>query len=147
MSKALHQAFETYLQKNDSRYTTQKKLIFTEILKTKRHFEVEAFLNSLNKKNLSYSRATVYRTIKQLLDAHLIQKVSTQDGKVFYEPCKEQKQHDHIICKDCGKIFEILEPNIETFLKTYCEHLNFDIEYRSLHVYGVCGDCKSKKQV
>ena len=144
MSKAVHDIFKKFLIKHGSRYTPQKKLILSEVLKMKRHFEIESFLSQLYKKHERFSRATVYRTIKQLLDAKLIQKVVTQDGKVFYEPCKEQKQHDHLICKACGKIFEIKATQIEDFLNSYCASLAFTIEYRSIHVYGSCQQCSKK---
>ncbi|MEK9657704.1 MAG: transcriptional repressor [bacterium] len=143
MSKSLHQIFQNYLVKQGSRYTNQKKQIVTEILKTRRHFEIDAFLIKLNQKKKVFSRATVYRTVKQLLEANLIQKITTQEGKVFYEPCRQQKQHDHIICKNCGKIFEIKDTTIDSLIQSYCSDISFRPEYRSLHVYGLCSKCPS----
>jgi len=141
MKKNLHDLFEHYLTQNQSRYTSQKKMVVTEILKTRRHFELEDFLSRLRQKNKTYSRATIYRTIKQLMDANLVQKITTLDGKVFYEPCRDQKQHDHLICKKCGKIIEIQDDVIEKHLLDYCAKIGFKSEYRSLHVYGICKQC------
>ena len=95
----------------------------------------------LHRKKTSFSRATVYRTLKQLLDANLIQKISTKEGKVFYERSLESGQHDHVICNSCGKIYEITGTLIDDILADYCKNIAFKPHYRSLHLYGVCSKC------
>ena len=67
--KKKHTLFDSYLRKNDGRYTQQKQEIATEIFKIKGHFEVENFIDDFRTITKKLSRATVYRTIKQLLDA------------------------------------------------------------------------------
>ena len=139
--KEVHQKFQDYLDANESRYTVQKKDIVAYIAKEKEHFEVDDFLAKLRKKNKRFSRATVYRTIKQLLEAQLIQKIQAPDGRVLYEQSFEKKQHDHLICNSCGKIFEIDDPKIQALYDEYCNKINFVPEYRSVHIYGTCSDC------
>lgn len=141
----IHASFQTYLDTNDQRYTTQKKEIVDAIIQRNDHFEVDAFISEMYANGQSLSRATVYRTIRQLLDAKLIQKITTQDGKVYYE-CNENRQHhDHIICNQCGKIYEIKDKIIEIKIQEECEKLHFKPEYRSLHIYGDCIDCQKSK--
>lgn len=136
-----HAAFEAYLAKHDSRYTTQKRAIADEIFFRQGHFEIETFIEELRKDGKTYSRATLYRTLKQLLDANLIQKIATKEGKVFYEQNIGTHQHDHIICNSCGKIMEITEDVIDSYVRSYCEKIKFTPQYRSLHIYGECSDC------
>ena len=140
-----HKLFEEYLNTHEGRYTPQKKVIVEEIFKTRSHFEVENFIDKLRSDDHKFSRATVYRTIKQLLDAGLIQKISTRDGKVFYERNFSKKQHDHLICNVCGKILEIKEDQIGEQLDQMCQQMGFFPEYRSIHIYGVCAKCHKKR--
>lgn len=140
--KEHHKVFSDFLEKTGSRYTAQKEDIVEEIFKTRTHFEVEDFLDRLKKKGVHFSRATVYRTIKQLLDATLIQKITTKDGKVYYEKAKQNEQHDHVICNICGKIFEIKDPEIADILDKVCDEIGFVPEYRSIHLYGRCTGCR-----
>ncbi len=140
MSK-YHHLFEVYLSEHEGRYTSQKRMIAEEIFKSEHHFEVENFIDDFRSKVKKLSRATVYRTIKQLLEAGLLQKVMTRDGKVFYERSIPDQQHDHLICNGCGKILEIKDTHIQTYLDAICEKMNFRPGYRSLHIYGVCGAC------
>lgn len=139
--KKHHKQFEAYLEKTGGRYTSQKQGIFEEIYKTKTHFEVESFIDKIRAKDKKFSRATVYRTIKQLLDASLIQKITTQDGKVFYERTLDLQQHDHVICNVCGRILEIHSEQIDVYLSVICKEMKFEPEYRSLHIYGKCETC------
>ena len=134
--------FEAFLAKNDSRYTTQKKEIATHIFTVKGHFEIEDFIDQFRTKTRKLSRATVYRVIKQLLDAGLLQKISTRDGKVYYENSTPQQHHAHVICNHCGKIQEIKDTVLNKFIDSYCHKLKFIPEYQSLHVYGVCHKCQ-----
>lgn len=135
-----HLVFEKYLTEHESRYTSQKKEITTEIFNMSDHFEVEDFIESLRKQKKQFSRATVYRTIKQLLDAGLLQKISTKEGKVYYEGTSNQTQHAHVICNECGKILEIKDQRITDLLQECCNDLGITIEYQSLHIYGKCND-------
>lgn len=137
-----HDLFEEYLKENEGRYTSQKREIVDAIAKMKHHFEIEEFIEKVRLSQRKFSRATVYRVVKQLLDAGLIQKISTRDGKVYYEHNFTKRQHDHIICNSCGKISEIMEDDIGDFLGEYCEKIGFALEYRSLHLYGICRDCQ-----
>jgi len=140
-----HDTFKTYLVKIEGRYTDQKRAIVDEIFKTTKHFEVEAFLDRVRlRKGREFSRATVYRTIKQLFEAGLIQRITTPEGRVFYEHNFGKKQHDHIICNVCGKIFPIEEDIIHKQIEAYCKQIGFSPEYRSLHVYGKCKKCQEK---
>lgn len=142
MIEQYHEKFETYLTRINSRYTTQKRNIVDSILKQNDHFEVDEFLFELHKAKEDFSRATVYRTIKQLLEANLLQKVTTHDGKVYYEKSTTEERHDHLICNSCGKILEIKDNTIDKQLKKLCQSLNFHPEYRSLQIYGLCATCK-----
>jgi len=137
-----HAVFESYLDSVDSRYTKTKRFIATEIFHLSEHFEVENFIDHLRVKTKQISRATVYRTIKQLLDASLLQKISTRDGRVFYEQSRPKNEHAHIICNICGKIFEMHDTTQRTLIESYCNNMNFKVDYQSIHIYGECNDKK-----
>mgnify|MGYP001460801984 CR=1 FL=1 len=143
--KAFHKQFEVFLQENDSRYTAQKKEIVKEILKLNYHFEVDEFVTKMREKKKNFARATVYRTIKQLFDAGMIQKITTKEGKVYYEATSDE-QHDHFICNQCGKIIEVTSPGINELIEKECEDRQFIPVYRSLHVYVNCSNehCSKK---
>ena len=138
----LHEKFTKYLSKHDQRYTTQRRDIVNAIIEKKDHFEIDEFISEVHLQGKRLARATVYRTVKQLLDAKLIQKIDAGNGRIYYEYNEELQHHDHIICNQCGKILEIKSKAIEEAINNECRKLDFQIEYRSLHIYGTCTDCK-----
>ena len=138
-----HDSFLKYLSQNEGRYTKTKRFIANEIFGLSDHFEVEIFIDHLRSKTKTISRATVYRTIKQLLSAGLLQKISTKDGKVYYEQSRPQREHAHAICNSCGKIFEMHDNNLRKNINKYCKNIGFTIEYQSIHIYGECEICSS----
>ena len=133
-----HKVFSEYLENNKGRYTSSKKQIADEIFHLNDHFEVENFIDHLRAKYDRVARATVYRTIKQLLDAGLLQKITTREGKVYYEQSRPQNEHAHIICNQCGKIYEMHDKDIQKIIKAYCTKMEFTVAYQSLHIYGEC---------
>lgn len=139
---SLHEKFETFLIENQQRYTEQKKEIVSAILEKRDHFEIDEFISEEHVKGNRLARATVYRTVKQLLDANLIQKINAGNGRIYYEYNEELEHHDHMICNKCGKIIEIKNTAIENAILNECNKLGFTPEYRSLHIYGICSDCK-----
>ena len=142
--KKAHESFETFLKGQDSRYTSQKRAIADKVFNTKVPFEVDLFIFDSTKDGDKFSRATVYRTIKQLYEAGLIQRIATDDGKVYYERNISEKQHDHLICNQCGKISPLKNTGIEETLEKFCNSIGFKPEYRSLHLYGVCKKCAAR---
>ena len=139
---SLHTKFKDYLEQENLRYTDQKKDIVDGILQKSDHFEIDDFISEMHIKGQRLARATVYRTVKQLLEAKLIQKITGPHGRVFYEYNEVLEHHDHLICSKCGKIIEIKNQTIEKAIQKECDTLGFEPEYRSLHIYGTCSDCK-----
>ena len=137
----LHDKFSDFLKNQDQRYTTQKKEIVSAILEKKDHFEIDEFISEMHIQGQRMARATVYRTVKQLLDANLIQKINAGNGRIYYEYNEQLEQHDHMICNKCVNIIEIKNKTIEKAIRNECKKLNFQPEYRSLHIYGVCSNC------
>ena len=146
--KNSHNNFEKYLIEQDSRYTNRKREIADVIFKSKTHFEVDEFLAKLHSQKRRFSRATFYRTIKQLLDAGLIQKVNMPDGKVFYEQTASREHHAHLICNFCGKISEFEETQLLNKINSYCTQQQFTPRYHSIHIYADCEkeNCAGKAQ-
>ena len=63
-----------------------------------------------------------------------------QFGKTLalYERSYAYKQHDHLICNDCGYVFEFCDPRIQQIQSMIGELLKFRIENHSLHLFGKC---------
>lgn len=87
--------------------------------------------------------ATVYRVLTQFESAGLVIRHNFEGGRAVYELDKGG-HHDHMVCVECGKVFEFVDDAIEARQKKISQEAGFIIEDHSLSLYGVCEGMKTK---
>jgi Fe2+ or Zn2+ uptake regulation protein len=86
-------------------------------------------------------RATVYRTLRLLLDQDLVCKVVLGDGSICYR-MSHKMHHHHLVCVGCGATEDIGRCGVEDVLKSVREVTGYDVIGHRIEVYGFCPDCK-----
>jgi Fur family ferric uptake transcriptional regulator len=128
--------FIEYLEKKKQRKTPERFAILDEIYSSKDHMDVETLYVHMKNKNYRVSRATVYNTLDLLIECGLVTKHQFGKNIARYEGAFGHKQHDHMICNRCNRIFEFCDPRIQQIKNMMGELLRFDITDHSLHLYG-----------
>ena len=85
-------------------------------------------------------RATVYRTIKLLLEAGVICKLALQNGAPKYSLARIEHHH-HTICVTCGTVSEFRDATIERFLRTIGADISGEIVGHRMEFYIICQQC------
>ena len=106
------------LRLTDQRKTIVKLLEET-IMDTKFHPDVDELHKRAVIIDKRISIATVYRTVKLLEEANIIDKHEFKAGKSRYEAVTET-HHDHLIDVNTGEIIEFVDEEIEKLKKKNC---------------------------
>ena len=101
-------------------------------------FTIEALSEELP----SVGRATLFRTIKLLLDVGLVCNVARMDGARVYSLAMVDHHH-HSVCVECGGVEEFRAANVERLLSAISAEFPGQVIDHRLELYVNCGHCPS----
>jgi Fur family ferric uptake transcriptional regulator len=83
------------------------------ILSAGRHLDSGEIVSRVHASHPGVGAATVYRAIKLLCDAGILEESHQGfSGRTVYELSGDE-HHDHILCTDCGAVFEFHDEGLE----------------------------------
>ncbi len=124
------------------RMTGQRRLIIKVLENSQDHPDVETLFERSNKIDNKVSIATVYRTVKLLQNAGILEKLEFNDGRSRFEDAV-RKHHDHLIDLDTGKVIEFIDEEIELIQKKIANKLGYNLVGHKLELYGKKNDRKN----
>lgn len=131
--------------KNAGLKITLPRLKILELLQDPnyQHVTAEDLYKRLLESGEEIGLATVYRVLNQFDDAGIVTRHNFEGGKAVFE-LATQNHHDHLICLDCGEVFEFRDETIYARQKEIATKYGVNLTYHSLYIYGHCsgGDCK-----
>ena len=136
-------AFADFIKRKGLKTTRQRNTIISTFFRLRGHISVEELLNEVKKANPRIGYATVYRTLHLLVESNLVEERRFGDGMARYEGHSDVEHHDHMICLECGEIFEFFNPRLEALQEKLAEENNFKIYRHRLELYGACQDLES----
>jgi Fur family ferric uptake transcriptional regulator len=121
--------------------TRQRETIIKTFLATDSHMSIDQLLLLSQQRLAGIGYATVYRTLKLLVDAGVAEARRFGDGQTRYEYHPPGSHHDHLICQSCGTIREFHDEELEALQEAIAKRFGFEIRDHKHEIYGVCADC------
>lgn len=135
--------FREYLATQKMRLTLEREIIVKEVFSDHEHFDAEELTARLASRGSgpNVSRATVYRALREMVNAGLLRKVARPNDREVYEHDYGYPQHDHFICKSCGSLTEFKNDSISEILEQVAAQHGFRLDGHRLEAYGLCNAC------
>ncbi len=137
-----HSLLNEYLTRHGLKQTRQREAILDAFLGSTGNITSEQLYEQVRDRHPEIGAATVYRTLKLLVDAGIASSSTFQEGVTLYEhqPC----HHDHLICLGCGDIVEFECDEIERRQVEIAEEHGFRLTRHRLHLFGYCQRCQKQ---
>jgi Fur family ferric uptake transcriptional regulator len=143
----LAERLATYMRSKSLKSTRQRTAIFEAFASSDVHLSLDEILALAQRRHAGLGYATVYRTMKMLVDASVAEERQFGDGQTRYEAAESaDEHHDHLICRTCGHIFEFEDEQIESRQSLIAESFGLRIVAHRLVIWGECekGDCAER---
>ncbi|MEP9354568.1 Fur family transcriptional regulator [Xanthobacter sp. KR7-65] len=118
------------------RMTEQRRIIARVLSGAQDHPDVEELHRRAVAIDDNISISTVYRTVKMLEDAGIIERHDFGDGRARYEQMPDE-HHDHLIDLRSGRVIEFRSEEIEALQEAIARRLGFRLRGHRLELYAV----------
>ena len=147
MQPSLKFRYDSFIQVNKLKSSKRRDLIFNHITQIQGHFTADEIYQALFKIDPEIGIATVYRTIRLLVDCGILLEHTFGEKKGFFEVIDmNSEHHDHLICNACGKIIEFKSDIIDDDKQRIVAQHQFKIKSHKLEIYGICSKCQQQNK-
>jgi len=134
--------FRRFLKRQGLKFTNERALILDAVLNQEGVFEADQLLNQMRDDGHRVSKATIYRTLKHLLEAKIIDEVLIDSKYAHYELSIGRPAQGHLVCIETGRVVEIPAAWLEALRDKICKEHDFEpVSYR-LVIYGISPEAR-----
>ena len=117
------------------RMTGQRRIIARVLSEADDHPDVEEVYRRASAQDPRISLSTVYRTVRLMEGAGILESHEFGDGRARYEPAGH-RHHDHLINVKTGEVIEFRNEQIERLQESVARELGFRLIGHRLELFG-----------
>jgi len=129
------------LREQGYRLTPQRRMILTTIHSSDHHISADEIYEQVHAKYPQVNISTVYRTLELLKELGLVTETDLGGGRFRYHSV-EKGHHHHLVCRKCGRIFELDDSALQPLEGTLLREYGFKADLSHLAVFGHCLKCQ-----
>jgi len=135
--------FLEYLRRHGKRVTAERLAMFDEIFRQHGHIDADRLHAAMESRGIKISRATVYRNLDLLVECDLVRRQRFGRDRYLYEHVHSGQQHDHLVCRRCGRLVEFVSPGIRALQREICKAHGFDPAAVTVQISSLCTRCET----
>lgn len=132
--------FRRNLKAAGLKYTPERAHVLDTILRIDDIFEADRLLDEVRATGFRVSKATVYRTIKLMLDASIIQRVLSNSDQARYQLAYGPHPQDLIVRLDTGESIHVELPELVEIRDQICKAHGLRAEGHRLQIFAVADE-------
>lgn len=129
------------LRKLGYRLTPQRLIILSAIHSSDNHISAEEIHAQVRATYPQVNISTVYRTLELLKELGLVTETNLGGGRLRYHIIAKGHHH-HIICRKCGRVFELDESVLLPLRDILLREYGFRADLSHLAIFGHCLECQ-----
>lgn len=129
--------FRRFLKRQGLKFTPERAQILQSVLAKIDVFEAEALMYEMRQTGLRVSKATIYRTLKHLLQAGIISEVLLDSKQAHYQLSFGKQPKGHLVCTDTGRVIEFVSHELLAIRDRICREHGFTPVSHSFVIYGL----------
>jgi Fur family ferric uptake transcriptional regulator len=130
------EVYTDYLKRNRMFMTKERVSLLDYILAQEGHFSADELLFGLQKDDVKVSRATLYRTLSQMVEAGILSESDFGHGHTHYEITLGEDPHAHLIGSKMDEVREVTSPELEKALEALCRKEGFEVKRYKIQIFG-----------
>lgn len=123
------------------RATAQRAIVLAELAAERDDVTAQQLHERLRARGERLGLATVYRTLRLLAEAGVVDVLSHHAGELCYRWCGDEHHH-HLLCSECHRVVELVDCELDPWLERVSREHGFVTTGHRLEVSGVCADCR-----
>jgi len=130
-------------QETKQRHTTQRELLLDLIREADGHMDATELCKRARERQPRLSLSTVYRSLSLFKKLGLVDEHRFNDARRYYET-KARSHHQHLVCLDCGKVYEFHCPSAGRLRTKVSRDSGFDVVDTEVRLAGYCPECRRR---
>ena len=136
IEEPLCSVFRRSLKDEGLKYTPERAAVLDTIIQLDGLFEAEKLLDELKGQGHRVSKATVYRTIKLLQEAGIVQRVIADGDQARFQLVYGSSPHDLLVRLDSDEVIELEIPELVEIRDRVCAKYGLEPEGHRLHIFA-----------
>jgi len=138
--------FRRFLKRNGLKFTPERAKILNAVLMENGVFEADELLHEMRHGGHRVSKATIYRTLKHLLEANIVTEVLIDTKQSHYQLSFGREPASHLVCVETHRILEFPQPQLDKIARRICAEYGFDLLNYRFVIYGISSEAQKEEQ-
>jgi len=136
--------FRRFLKDQGLKFTAERARILDSVLSKTGVFEAEELLYEMHQNDRRVSKATIYRTLKHLLESKIITEVLIDSKQAHYQLSIGREPKSYLVSVDTHQIIEFNAPELIAIRDRICQEHGFEPASHRFVIYGVAKESEEE---